>query len=135
MTRSIHSIHLHPSTQAGGGPSRQQHGEPWGGGVSPSKNAAAARPSSFPDSPALGYLQALSISSGLCLLGTWISATVFQGAISSLPVISLLAVCICMCSVCCCVVWGIGWVGPWTVYAEQRARDAVYTAPLPQSSP
>jgi hypothetical protein len=59
-------------------------GEPWG----PSKT----RNSGPPDSPALGYLRALSISSGLCLLGTFVSATVFKGAISSLPVISLLAV-------------------------------------------
>ncbi len=71
--------------------SRGPRGEPWGAPSSKSNtNPALSRQP--PASPALGYLQALSVSSGLCLLGTWISASLFKGAISSLPVISLLAV-------------------------------------------
>lgn len=65
-------------------------GEPWR--VPPPSNKALLSSHAASDSPALGYLQALTVSSGLCLLGTWISATLLKGAISSLPVISLLAV-------------------------------------------
>jgi uncharacterized membrane protein len=44
------------------------------------------------DTPALGYLKALSLSCVLCMVGTCVSEGLLRGAISSLPVISLLSV-------------------------------------------
>lgn len=46
------------------------------------------------DPPALGYLKALSLSCVLCMVGTWVSEGLLKGAISSLPIISLLSVAI-----------------------------------------
>jgi len=44
------------------------------------------------DAPALGYLKALSLSCVLCMVGTWVGEGLLSGAISSLPIISLLSV-------------------------------------------
>jgi uncharacterized membrane protein len=46
------------------------------------------------DPPALGYLKALSLSCVLCMVGTWVSEGLLKGAISSLPIISLMSVAI-----------------------------------------
>jgi len=40
----------------------------------------------------LGYLKALTISSSICLIGTFFSEVVLKGSISSLPIISMAAV-------------------------------------------
>ena len=63
-------------------------GEPW---------AVRRKEEEEEDAPALGYLKALSLSSVLCLVGTVISEGLLQGAISSLPIISLLSITVATC--------------------------------------
>lgn len=63
-----------------------------GGGPKGTREPVEQATWSATEPPALGYLKALSLASLLCMVGTWVSEGLLQGAISSIPVISLLSV-------------------------------------------